>query len=206
MIEPQPRAAGLHGRRDLRRYRAKRDFTATPEPVGAKTKSGQGPAFVIQKHAAKRLHYDLRLEVDGVLKSWSVPRGPSSNPADRRLAVQVEDHPLDYQDFEGVIPKGQYGAGQVIVWDRGTYRNITDAPNHPTSMSKALEDGKVEVFFEGEKIKGGYALIQMQSPRTDRSNWLLIKLEDDYVGSLPEDLEKEGQSVTTGRTIRDLRQ
>jgi bifunctional non-homologous end joining protein LigD len=203
--EPQPRAAGLQGRRALRRYREKRDFAATPEPVGAKAKLIQGPIFVIQKHAAKRLHYDLRLEIDGVLKSWSVPRGPSSKPADRRLAVQVEDHPLDYQDFEGTIPKGQYGAGQVIVWDRGTYRNITDDPNRPTSMSKALEDGKVEVFFEGEKIKGGYALIQMQSPRTDKSNWLLIKLKDDYVGTLPEDLEEEGQSVTTGRTIRDPR-
>ncbi len=190
----------------LRTYRKKRDFTATPEPAGAKVRQGQGPIFVIQKHAAKRLHYDLRLEVEGVLKSWSVPRGPSSNPADRRLAVQVEDHPLDYQDFEGTIPKGQYGAGQVIVWDRGTYRNITDDPSRPTPMSKALEDSKVEVFFEGEKIKGGYALIRMQSPRTDKTNWLLIKLKDDYVGSLPEDLEDQGQSVTTGRTIQDLRQ
>jgi DNA ligase D-like protein (predicted 3'-phosphoesterase) len=178
----------------------------TAKPVGAKVKPGRGPVFVIHKHAARRLHYDLRLEVEGVLKSWSVPRGPSSNPADRRLAVQVEDHPLDYQDFEGVIPKGQYGAGQVIVWDRGTYRNITDDPSHPTPMSRAIEDGKVEVFFEGEKIKGGYALIQMQSPRTDKSNWLLIKLKDDYIRSLPKDLEDQGQSVITGRTIRDLRQ
>jgi bifunctional non-homologous end joining protein LigD len=203
--ESRPGAAGLRGRRALRKYRAKRDFTATPEPAGTKVKLGQGPVFVIQKHTAKRLHYDLRLEVEGVLKSWSVPRGPSSYPAERRLAVQVEDHPLDYQDFEGTIPKGQYGAGQVIVWDRGIYRNITGDPNHPTPMSRAIEDGKVEVFFEGEKIKGGYALIQMQSPRTDKTNWLLIKLKDDYVGSLPEDLEEEGQSVTTGRTIRDLR-
>jgi DNA ligase D-like protein (predicted 3'-phosphoesterase) len=179
---------------------------SSPQTSGGKVKRGQGPIFVIHKHAARRLHYDLRLEVEGVLKSWSVPRGPSSTPADRRLAVQVEDHPLDYQDFEGVIPKGQYGAGQVIVWDRGTYRNITDDPNHPTPMSKAIRDGKVEVFFEGEKIKGGYALIQMQSPRTDKSNWLLIKLKDDYVGSLPEDLEDEGQSVLTGRTLQDLRQ
>jgi len=182
------------------------DKVLYPETGFTKAKLIQGPIFVIQKHAAKRLHYDLRLEVDGVLKSWSVPRGPSSKPADRRLAVQVEDHPLDYQDFEGTIPKGQYGAGQVIVWDRGTYRNITDDPKHPTPMSKALEDGKVEVSFEGEKIKGGYALIQMQSQRTDKSNWLLIKLKDDYVGTLPEDLEEQGQSVTTGRTIRDVRQ
>lgn len=162
-------------------------------------------SFVIHKHAATRLHYDLRLEVDGVLKSWAVPRGPSSNPADRRLAVQVEDHPLDYQDFEGVIPKGEYGAGQVIVWDRGAYRNITGDPIHPTPMSKAIEEGKVEVFFEGTKIKGGYALIRMQSPRTDKTNWLLIKRKDECVGSLPEDLDEAGQSVLTGRTIQDLR-
>ena len=177
----------------------------SPKRVGDKIKPVQGPAFVIQKHAARRLHYDLRLEVDGVLKSWSVPRGPSADPADRRLAVQVEDHPLDYQDFEGVIPQGQYGAGQVIVWDRGIYRNITGDPNHPIAMSQAIEDGKVEVFFAGEKIKGGYALIRMQSSRTDKTNWLLIKLKDEYVGSLPEDLEDAGQSVLTGRTIQDLR-
>jgi DNA ligase D-like protein (predicted 3'-phosphoesterase) len=175
------------------------------ERVDARIKPGRDPMFVIHKHAAKRLHYDLRLEVAGVLKSWSVPRGPSANPADRRLAVQVEDHPLDYQDFEGVIPKGQYGAGQVIVWDRGTYRNLTGDPNHPTPMSQAIDDGKVEVIFEGEKIKGGYALIQMQGSRTDKTNWLLIKRKDEYVGSLPEDLEEQGQSVTTGRTIQDLR-
>jgi DNA ligase D-like protein (predicted 3'-phosphoesterase) len=162
-------------------------------------------SFVIHKHAARRLHYDLRLEVGGVLKSWSVPRGPSSNPAERRLAVQVEDHPLDYRDFEGVIPEGQYGAGQVIVWDRGTYRNITGDSKHPTPMSQAIQEGKVEVFFEGAKIKGGYALIQMQSLRTDKTNWLLIKLKDQYVSSLPEDLEEQGKSVLTGRTIQDLR-
>lgn len=176
-----------------------------PERVNAKIKPVQDPVFVIQKHAARRLHYDLRLEVEGVLKSWSVPRGPSSNPANRRLAVQVEDHPLDYQDFEGIIPEGQYGAGQVIVWDRGTYRNLTGDPNHPTPMSQAIEDGKVEVFFAGTKIKGGYALIRMQGSRTDKTNWLLIKLKDEYVGSLPEDLEEQGESVVTGRTIQDLR-
>lgn len=189
----------------LRTYRKKRDFTATPEPTGIKSKSHGGPVFVIQKHAAKRLHYDLRLEVEGVLKSWSVPRGPSSDPAERRLAVQVEDHPLDYQDFEGVIPKGQYGAGQVILWDRGVYRNLTGDPNHPTPMSQALAEGKVEVFFEGEKIKGGYVLIQMQGARMDKSNWLLSKLKDEYVGSLSDDLEGQGASVLTGRTIQDLR-
>jgi len=140
-----------------------------------------------------------------VLKSWSVPRGPSSNPADRRLAVEVEDHPFDYRDFEGVIPKGQYGAGRVIVWDRGTYRNITDDPKHPTPMARAIRDGKVEIFFEGEKIRGGYALIRMDRPGQAKNNWLLIKLKDEHVGALPEDLEDRPESVATGRTLEDLR-
>lgn len=178
------------GEETLAAYRRKRDFSATPEPIAGRDQAEEGSLFVIQKHAARRLHYDLRLEVEGVLKSWSVPRGPSSNPADRRLAVQVEDHPLSYHDFEGVIPKGQYGAGRVTLWDHGSYRNITDDPNHPTPMAQAIEDGKVEVFFAGEKIKGRYALIQMQGPRRDKIDWLLIKLKDEYVGSLPADLEE----------------
>jgi DNA ligase D-like protein (predicted 3'-phosphoesterase) len=148
-------AAPASQQESLAAYRRKRDFSATPEPRAGRGRSTEGPLFVIQKHAARRLHYDLRLEVEGVLKSWSVPRGPSSNPADRRLAVQVEDHPLSYHDFEGVIPKGQYGAGRVAVWDHGSYRNITGDPNHPTPMARAIEDGKVEIFFEGAKIKGG---------------------------------------------------
>jgi len=188
----------------LRAYHQKRNFAKTPEPAGGVPSSGQEPIFVIHKHAATRLHYDLRLEVEGVLKSWSVPRGPSSEPADRRLAVEVEDHPLDYRDFEGVIPKGQYGAGRVIVWDRGTYRNITDDPQHPTPMARALEDGKVEIFFEGHKVRGGYALIRMQRPGQARNNWLLIKLKDEHVGALPADLEDRPESVVTGRTLEDL--
>jgi DNA ligase D-like protein (predicted 3'-phosphoesterase) len=189
----------------LQTYHEKRDFTRTPEPAGGDPAPGGGPIFVIHKHAATRLHYDLRLEVDGVLKSWSVPRGPSSRPADRRLAVEVEDHPIDYRDFEGVIPKGQYGAGRVILWDRGTYRNITDNPRRPTPMARALEHGKVEISFEGHKIKGGYALIRMERPGRAKNNWLLIKLKDEHVGSLAEDLEDQPQSVATGRTLEDLR-
>ena len=189
----------------LRTYHEKRDFARTPEPAGVNPEPGDGPVFVIHKHAATRLHYDLRLEVEGVLKSWSVPRGPSSEPADRRLAVEVEDHPLDYRDFEGVIPKGQYGAGRVIVWDRGAYRNITGDPKHPTPMARAIKDGKVEVFFEGQKIKGGYALIRMERPDQSRNNWLLIKLKDEHVGALPADLEDRPESVATGRTLEDLR-
>ncbi len=194
------------GREDtLERYREKRDFAKTPEPAGGHVQGGEEPVFVIQKHAATRLHYDLRLEVDGVLKSWSVPRGPSSDPRDRRLAVMTEDHPLDYQDFEGVIPRGQHGAGQVIVWDHGTYRNVTDDPDHPTPMARAVGDGKVEVFFEGTKVKGGYALIRMHRADEEREDWLLIKLKDEYIGSLPEDLEDRPESALTGRTVKDLK-
>lgn len=188
----------------LRTYREKRDFARTPEPTDSRTDPGGGPIFVIHKHAATRLHYDLRLEVEGVLKSWSVPRGPSSEPADRRLAVEVEDHPLDYRDFEGVIPKGQYGAGRVIVWDQGTYRNITGDPRRPTPVARGLEHGKIEVLFEGHKIRGGYALIRMQHPGQAKNNWLLIKLKDEHVGSLPTDLEDQPESVVTGRTLEDL--
>ena len=196
--------AGKH-EESLKTYHEKRDFAHTPEPTGGAPDPDGQPIFVIHKHAATRLHYDLRLEADGVLKSWSVPRGPSSQPIDRRLAVEVEDHPLNYRDFEGVIPKGQYGAGRVIVWDRGTYHNITDDPRRPTAMARAIEQGKVEVFFEGSKIKGGYALIRMQRPGQTQNNWLLIKLKDEHVGSLPEDLEDLPQSVVTGRTLNDLR-
>ena len=198
--------AGTEEHRDgLERYREKRNFAKTPEPIGGHAPTGEEPVFVIQKHAATHLHYDLRLEVNGMLKSWSVPRGPSSDSSDRRLAVMTEDHPLDYQDFEGVIPRGQHGAGQVIVWDHGTYRNVTDDPDHPTPMARAIEDGKVEVFFEGSKVKGGYALIRMHRADEEREDWLLVKLKDEYVGSLPEDLEDRPESVLTGRTVKDLK-
>jgi bifunctional non-homologous end joining protein LigD len=192
-------------RSELRRYREKRNFAKTPEPTGGPARSSERPVFVIQKHSATRVHYDLRLEVDGVLKSWSVPRGPSSDPADRRLAIQTEDHPLDYQDFEGVIPRGQYGAGQVIVWDHGTYQNVTGSPDNPVPMAEAIRDGKVEVFFEGNRIRGGYAFIRIHRADEEREDWLLIKIRDEYVGSLPEDLEDLPQSVVTGRTVKDLK-
>jgi DNA ligase D-like protein (predicted 3'-phosphoesterase) len=189
----------------LRRYREKRDFAKTPEPVGGTMQAGMEPVFVVQKHGAACLHYDLRLEADGVLKSWSVPGGPSSDSSERRLAITTEDHPLEYQDFEGVIPRGQPGAGPVIVWDRGTYRNITGDPDHPTPLSQAIEEGRVEVFFEGARIKGSYALIRMYCADEEREDWLLIKLRDKYIGSLPEDLEDRPESVLTGRTVKDLK-
>src|SRR5688500_7327324 len=153
-------------------YRKKRDFHRTPEPAGKRARSGPRLQFVIQKHAARRLHYDFRLELDGTLKSWAVPKGPSLDPRDKRLAVEVEDHPLDYASFEGVIPEKQYGAGAVIVWDRGTWAPAADA-------RQGLAKGELKFRLDGEKLKGGWALVRMKGrAEGGRENWLLIKEKD----------------------------
>jgi DNA ligase D-like protein (predicted 3'-phosphoesterase) len=145
--------ASLH---PLATYRQKRDFQRTPEPSGKKSGSPERPIFVIQKHDASNRHYDFRLEIDGLLKSWAVPKGPSTDPRDKRLALPTEDHPVDYADFEGLIPEGTYGAGIVLLWDRGPYRNLMlDKKGYGTSMTEAYKDGKIEVWLEGRKIKGG---------------------------------------------------
>src|SRR5437868_1891804 len=142
----KPRSVG-----SLKRYREKRDFTATPEPSGTRA-AASGVCYLIQKHAARRLHYDFRLELDGVLKSWAVTKGPSLDPADRRLAVHVEDHPLAYGSFEGTIPAGQYGAGTVMVWDRGTWEPIGDP-------HKGYREGKFKFLLHGQHLKGGWTLV-----------------------------------------------
>ncbi len=154
-------------------YLRKRDFSRTPEPQGRARKRRAGLSFVVQKHDARRLHYDFRLELDGVLKSWAVTRGPSLVPGEKRLAVHVEDHPLDYGDFEGTIPKGEYGGGTVIVWDRGQWKPIGDP-------EKGLAKGHLEFELSGQKLAGRWHLVRMaQRPREKRENWLLIKGEDD---------------------------
>src|SRR5579872_3032831 len=138
----------------LKKYTAKRNFKKTPEPVGVvKLKKGKGETgtFVIQQHAAHAMHYDLRLEIDGVLVSWAVPKGPSMNPADKRLAIQTEDHPLQYATFEGIIPQGNYGAGPVIIWDKGTYRSLKEKDGVAVPMKKCLKDRRIEVAFKGKK-------------------------------------------------------
>ncbi|RDW12830.1 DNA ligase D [Paracoccus thiocyanatus] len=183
----------------LEAYRKKRDFSATPEPKGGKLRKG-GHAFVIQKHAATRLHYDFRLELDGVLKSWAVTKGPSLVPGEKRLAVHVEDHPLEYGDFEGTIPKGEYGGGTVILWDRGTW-TPTDDPQ------KAYAKGHMEFTLHGEKLAGRWHLVRMRGkPREKRENWLLIKGEDDFARpeGAPDILEERPESVKTGRQIADV--
>jgi len=180
-------------------YRQKRDFRATPEPKGRKARA-RGNSFVIQKHDATRLHYDFRLEMDGVLKSWAVTRGPSLVPGDKRLAVHVEDHPLDYGTFEGTIPKGEYGGGTVLLWDRGTWTPLGDA-------GKAYAKGHLEFELSGEKLHGRWHLIRMQGkPREKRENWLLIKGDDDFArtAGAPDILEERPESVKTGRDLADI--
>lgn len=183
----------------LQSYNAKRSFDKTPEPKGDKV-DAQGSSFVIQKHDARRLHYDFRLEMDGVLKSWAVTRGPSLDPEDKRLAVHVEDHPLSYGDFEGVIPKGQYGGGTVILWDRGVWRPIGDA-------KKGYRKGHLEFELEGEKLKGRWHLVRMHGkPGESRENWLLIKGDDEEARHDGGDdiLEERPESVKTGRSVKEV--
>jgi DNA ligase D-like protein (predicted 3'-phosphoesterase) len=152
--------------------------------------------FVIQQHAATTLHYDFRLEVDGVLKSWAVPKGPSTDPREKRLAVEVEDHQLDYADFEGRIGEG-YGAGRVIVWDAGTYRPLTDGP-----PNEALENGHLSFWLEGEKLRGGWTLQRTQGG--EKPQWLLIKRRDEGADARRNPVSTQPESVRTGRTIDDL--
>ncbi|TWF47809.1 DNA ligase D-like protein (predicted 3'-phosphoesterase) [Neorhizobium alkalisoli] len=163
---------------NLSTYRAKRDFKKTAEPSGeVEVRSSNRRRFVIQKHDATRLHYDLRLELDGVFKSWAVTRGPSLDPGDKRLAVEVEDHPLDYGDFEGTIPKGEYGGGTVMLWDRGYWE-----PGGSSSPEDALAKGDFKFTLEGDRLHGGFVLVRMRHDRDGgkRTNWLLIKHHDEF--------------------------
>ena len=198
-------------------YRRKRDFARTGEPAGGGSAREGGdsaarPVFVIQKHDASRLHYDLRLELDGVLKSWAVPKGPSLDPADKRLAVMVEDHPLEYAGFEGTIPEGEYGAGTVLLWDQGWWEPDLEAmkptraqaskQNEAVDPAAALADGALKFVLHGKKLKGSWALAQMKG-RGDK-NWLLIKHRDeaarpgsDIVGEAPD-------SVASGRSLEQI--
>jgi bifunctional non-homologous end joining protein LigD len=181
----------------LAAYREKRNFGITSEPAGSKAGSDQG-IFVVQEHDARSLHYDMRLEVGGVLKSWAVPKGPSMNPKDKRLAIETEDHPLEYASFEGVIPEGEYGAGAVIVWDTGSYRNLTEKDGREVPLAEALEKGHASFWLEGRKLKGGFALT-----RTTRG-WILIKMKDEQADTGSDILEKEPRSVLSDKTVQDM--
>jgi len=190
-------------RGSLKDYQEKRDFGITPEPAGGRGPSSQEPIFVIQKHAARHLHYDFRLEVDGVLKSWAIPKGPSTNPQDKRLAVPTEDHPLSYAGFEGVIPEGEYGGGTVLVWDTGIYRNLTEKKGEAIPMGQAVAHGHVKVWLEGSKLRGGYALTRFRTGKDE--SWLLVKADDEAADPRRNPVADEPQSVLTGRTIEEVR-
>jgi DNA ligase D-like protein (predicted 3'-phosphoesterase) len=196
--------------RSLDEYERKRDFSKTAEPRGRRKPKGKAkarrrhPRFSIQKHSARSLHYDLRLEVDGVLASWAVPKGPSLDPRDKRLAMRTEDHPLEYLEWEGVIPKGEYGAGPMIVWDRGVFQNISETRSgQPMELSEAIEKGDVKIFMLGEKIKGAYALVRTR-PAGEREQWLLIKKRGEGADARRKPTSSQPQSVLSGRTIEDL--
>ncbi len=160
------------------------------------------PIYVIQKHAARALHYDFRLQVGGVLASWAVPKGPSTDPRDKRLAVPVEDHPLDYAFFEGVIPEGRYGAGVVLVWDAGSYRNLAGETGREASMEESLAKGRVAVWIEGRKLRGGYALVR--TGEGGEARWLLIKMDDEEADRRRNPVSTEPRSVLSGRTIEEI--
>jgi DNA ligase D-like protein (predicted 3'-phosphoesterase) len=189
----------------LRKYRAKRDFERTPEPSGSEASAGSKPIFVVQQHAARRLHYDFRLEVDGVLKSWAVPRGPSLDPREKRLAMPTEDHPMEYASFEGNIPRGEYGAGTVMVWDTGTYRNLKEEHDRPLSMAEGLAGGHATVWLEGKKLRGGFALVRTRPEHEDdEERWLLVKMDDEEADIHRDIVEEEPASVLTGRTMEQI--
>lgn len=180
----------------LDKYIEKRNFDATTEPKGKIEKHKKDQVFVVQKHAASHLHYDFRLEMDGVLKSWAIPKGPSMDSAVKRLAIMVEDHPYDYKDFEGIIPEGNYGAGKVIVWDNGTYRLIDEEEN----AQSGLEKGELKFILKGKKLKGEFALVKFKGK--EHNEWLLIKKDDKY--ATDSDILKKDKSVISNKTLEEL--
>lgn len=188
-------------------YSRNRDFARTPEPHGRRRKHARPrrdnkPQFVIQKHDASTLHYDFRIEVDGVLKSWAVPKGPSTDPRARRLAIPTEDHPLDYAEFEGVIPEDQYGGGVVLIWDRGDYENITEKKGRVIPMKKALDDGHALICLHGHKLTGGYALQRTGNGR--KARWLLIKMDDADADARRNPVSTQPKSAVSDRTIAEI--
>jgi bifunctional non-homologous end joining protein LigD len=182
----------------LEDYRRKRKFTETPEPASSRTR-----IFVVQKHAASHLHYDFRLAINGVLVSWAVPKGPSMNPSEKRLAVRTEDHPLEYADFEGVIPEGQYGAGTVMIWDRGPYESHAGLP-----PEEQLARGKIDVVLHGTKLRGGFTLVRTEkrsAAASQKERWIVIKQRDEYADPAWNiEQPRLNRSVHSGLTLKQL--
>ncbi len=182
----------------LKEYKERRDFTKTPEPKPRVSKKSGKNIFVIQQHHASHMHYDFRLEVDGVLKSWAVPKGPSTDPRVQRLATATEDHPMEYATFEGIIPEG-YGAGTVIVWDTGTFDNLTEKNGKPLSLSQAFDHGHIKMNLHGKKLKGIYTL-----SRFKERDWLLRKADDEYADARSNPVSTKPKSVLSDKTIEKL--
>lgn len=197
---------GEQQRSRLASYRGKRDTGKSGEPSGAGRgrDTPKGPVFVVQRHDATNLHFDFRLEVDGVLVSWAVPKGPSLDPSDKRLAHRVEDHPLDYADFEGRIDEG-YGAGTVVVWDTGPYECLTERDGRPVEPGRALEDGHLKVRLYGEKLTGAFALTHTKMGG-EEANWMLVKVDDEGADRRRRPTSTQNESVLTGRTNEDYEQ
>ena len=189
-------------KKTLEEYQAKRDFRRTPEPPAAGRGPSEAPIFVVQKHDARNLHYDFRLEVVGVLKSWAVPKGPSTDPKEKRLAVPTEDHPLAYAGFEGVIPAGEYGGGTVMVWDTGSFRNITEKKGLAIPLAEAVAHGHVKVWLEGHKLQGGYALTRFKTGKDEA--WLLVKADDEAADPAADLLRTRPESALSGRTLEEI--
>ncbi len=184
----------------LKKYKQMRDFGDTPEPAGGKPRKGKRPIFVIQKHQASHLHYDFRLEMEGVLKSWAVPKGPSYDPGTKRLAMMTEDHPYDYAAFEGVIPAGNYGAGNVIIWDKGTWELI--GPGH--DPVQAIRSGDLKFVMYGKKMFGEWTLFRIKGRSPKGNEWLLVKHRDRYANEKVDVTEVAPQSVVSGKIVEEV--
>lgn len=189
----------------MKDYNEKRDFSKTSEPKKEHSeKRSKKPIFVIQKHDATNLHYDFRLEIDGTLKSWSVPKGPSTDPSVKRMAIPTEDHPIAYADFEGTIPKGQYGGGTVMIWDKGMIESIKqDEDGNPVSLEDSFKAGSIEVKLNGGKLAGGYNLVEMKGGKM-KGNWLLMKQEGEGADARRNPVNTEANSITTGRSLQEI--
>ncbi|MFF1343217.1 DNA polymerase ligase N-terminal domain-containing protein [Streptomyces sp. NPDC058290] len=197
----------MTAKRSLARYHRRRDFSKTAEPEGRlQGARDEQPSYVVQIHDARSMHFDFRLEADGVLKSFAVPKGPSNDPHDKRFATPTEDHPLEYRDFEGAIPEGEYGGGTVIVWDQGTYRNATTGRDgHAIPLSEALEQGHASFRLDGRKLHGGYSLTRMRDAGdSGKEAWLLVKHADERAATTGTPDPRRARSARTGRTLKQV--
>jgi bifunctional non-homologous end joining protein LigD len=205
--KPAKSAAGrpVSALKQLAEYRRKRDFSRTAEPAGGSEQERGTLAYIIQKHAASHLHFDLRLELDGVMKSWAVPKGPSLDPSVKRLAMQVEDHPIEYNSFEGTIPAGQYGGGTVMLWDRGTYAYGGDDVGDPIEgLRRGYAKGDFKFVLHGERLRGSWVLVRIRRDEPGKAQWLLIKHRDAFADADTDVVAENDTSVDTGRTMDEI--